>query len=283
MADKTKVHDNFVVRKLLDIQSQGTTSHNGRNEILHAFGEVAKWREASNTCSFYQGCGQDLINLACVAIDTHVLSDEHERCADLIAEKLGQLADSNLITDLRGSEGRWRFSFGGRAKHVVFSTKPIDQIDFRSHVGVPLGVVFEWNCGDSALKKSFWDAISNQMVVGGHVIGSFATDMATCGRSAFVLSDIHGKPVLEGYDGWNDVDNGLRRQILAKAEEMDLQPLAPGSRRVIEVGSDCCLCFGSSGNEQSVTRMWREPVTAFGLALTRMGDRICHLTRNERG
>ncbi len=182
--------------RLLEILFKDTTSFNGEREILQAFEQVATWPQASNTCAFYQGCGCDLITLACTAVDIHVLSDREASCGQRIGEKLEKLSDEGLIESLKQKENGWHFTLLDRQKSVCFVTDPVDRLHFRDLVGVPVGLVFEWNPVDSALIESFWDAVTQELEQGGFVIGSFDTRFEMFSRSAFLLNLDGAKPAV---------------------------------------------------------------------------------------
>ena len=110
---------------LLRILFEGTTSHNARDDILASFDQVGDWPAAPQVCAYYQGCGCDLITLACDSVDTHILSDRSPKVADQLAKKLTQLSDHGLITELDGEERHWRFKLGGRPKSVHFTEEPL--------------------------------------------------------------------------------------------------------------------------------------------------------------
>jgi len=266
----------------LGILFEGTTSHNGRDEILAAFDQVEDWPKAPQVCAYYQGCGYDLITLACRTVDTHVLSDFSSHVVDELGRKFRRLSDSGFITGLQGDGRQWRFSLDGRRKDVHFTEEALEHLDFSRRFGRRLGVVFEWNCGDSASKESFWRALSRQMVAGGHVIGSYSPGFHWADRSAFVLNTSGKKPMLQGHNGFDDVASDERMAVLARATELGLVPNTPPGKQVLEVGSHAYMLDWAGGNHTAVTRVWRQAVETFDLQLIAAGNRICWLTRCPR-
>ncbi|NLX13022.1 MAG: hypothetical protein GXY44_05105 [Phycisphaerales bacterium] len=218
----------------LKILFEGTTSHNRRKEILATFEQVARWPESSQPCIFYQGCGCDLITLACSTIDTHILSDISPDVLSQLDGKFRQLADSFFIHKLRKDGQHWRFVLDGHAKDVHFTKKPLDVLDFRKEFGKPLGVVFEWNCDNSAWKKSFWQAIAREMVEGGQVIGSYSPDLKSLDREAFVLDTNGREPMLSGHEDFDDVRGNERDAVIARARELGEVSSRPLEKKILD-------------------------------------------------
>ncbi len=265
-----------------DILFEGTTSHNGRSEILAAFDQIAGWPEASQTCTYYQGCGCDLISLACSTVDTHVLSDKSSGVFEDLSKKFRRLTDEGFINKLQYERQQWCFELGGHTKEVIFTTRRLDELDFDSQFGKPLGIIFGWNCGDSARPESFWRAISQQIVTDGKVIGSYANGFEASDRQAFVMSTDGEKPVLQGCNDYDDVQGDERKVVMAKAE-LGVGPQTPYDNQIIELNSQAYLISWAGKNRMAITRIWRQPVGAFGLQLVSVGDRICQLTKRGRG
>lgn len=268
-------------RVFLKILFEGTTSHNSRAEILGAFDQIEDWPQAPQVCAYYQGCGCDLVTLACRTVDIHVLSDTSSDVVNQLAGKFKRLADERFITDLQDGDSHWRFAMDGRAKDVYFTTRPIDGLDFRRQFSKPLGIVFEWNCGDSAQKESFWEALSRELVDGGHVMGSHAPDLVSRNRDAFVLCTSDKEPMLHGLSGFDHVDSEERTAVLSSATALDIVPKQPLEWQVLEVGAHAyALCWGGR-DRTAVTRIWRRPLRTFGLQLISVGDHICRLVKRD--
>lgn len=272
----------------LKILFEGTTSHNSGKEILAAFEQVARWPESPQTCTFYQGCGCDLITLACSTVDTHILSDISPDVLSQLDGKFRQLADGSFIHELRKDGQHWRFVLDGRAKDVHFNEMSLEALDVRKKFGNPLGVVFEWNCDDCARKESFWQAISREMVQGGQVIGSYAPDLESLVREAFVLDTNGREPMLSGYEDFADVQGDERDAVIARARELGEVPNRPHEKKILEIGSQIYR-LDRAGHDRlsgqvllSVTRVWRQPIGAFGLKLISAGNKICRLRIEKR-
>lgn len=261
------------------------TSHNSRDEILNEFEAAAAQTRLTETCCCYQGCGSDLITLACESVHTHVLSDCSEDCANGIAELINELESVELISHVgcerRGGTTTWNFADGDVHKKVIFTTCPIDKIDFKQLAQAPLGMVFEYNCGDSARKSSFWDAIFHELIEGGQVIGSYAADFASANRVAFVLRNDHDSPVLWGYDDYGDVStrSELHAAIIEAARQGNSLPQNTLDRTVWDYNDRLYLLSGTSKHGISVTGVWRRSVRDFGLTLSDFGKRICRMTK----
>lgn len=173
-----------------EILFRDTTSHNCKDEIFQAFDMCHVGSERKKPlCSFYQGCGCDIVTILKDDIHTHIFSDRDSSCEAKIFGKLERLQSKGYISHLSSNGGEWTFILNHRSKKVIFTTKSIDKIDFKSMYGVYLFLVFEFNPGDTACKQSFWDAIKKQMIPKGYVIGSYTfTDQYEFpSRDAFVL------------------------------------------------------------------------------------------------
>ena len=173
-----------------EILFRDTTSHNCKDEILDAFDKcyVGSIRKKP-LCSFYQGCGCDIVTILKNDIHTHIFSDCDSSCEARIFRKLESLQSEGYISHLSSNRGEWTFILNHRKKKIIFTTKSIDEIDFKSVYGVYLFLVFEFNPGDTARKQFFWDTIKKQMIPNGYVIGSytFTDEYEFCSRDAFVF------------------------------------------------------------------------------------------------
>lgn len=268
-------------RRFLKILLDGTTSHNAWPEIEQEFREISKEGELKNMCCFYQGCGCDLITLACKGIHTHVLSDCDAGCEAKITGKLERMASKAFISKLRQGRDHYHFEMHQAMKSLVFTTLPIDEINFEQLTDKSLGLVFEYNCGDSARKRSFWHAISKVMVEGGHVIGSYARGVESANRVAFVLETNEENPILSGCDNYDNVCSSERIAVIEKARKLGILPAQPLDIKVIEHEKEHYKLNWAGQDRFAVTRIWRESVKTIGLHLTTLGDRICRLTKTN--
>ncbi len=253
------------------------TSKNAKSEIRKEFAAISEAGALEDKCCYYQGCGSDLITLACDSVHSHVLSDTNACCADAISEKLNSMLDAGFISELDSGQREWRFVMNGTRKHIVFTESPIHDIQFESLVDRPLGLVFELNCGDSARKKVFWDTVAKEMVAGGHVIGSYASDLESADRIAFVL-DKSPLPCLWGY-AETLLPPELEAEIIRVATDDGWKPTKVLERYMYEFDRQFYVLCLTGRRHTSVTRAWRESVATFGLTVAFRGERMCRFSK----
>lgn len=272
--------------KYSDILFRSTTSHNAKKEIFEAFGMCKATLEPEKLCSFYQGCGCDIITIEQNKIGTHIFSDRDSSYRESISQKLQELQSGGYIFHLSGDDCSWRFIRNNQHKRLIFTTKSIDEVDFKSMYRVSLFLVFEYNPGDSARKKAFWQAIQKQMVPGGYVVGSYASTTEFAGREAFLFHDCKGDVCLCGDEDYSQEINAANKENLveyAKNSDVFLDTV-PGST-IAEFDGQLYHLYRVTNEKTHISKLWSEPMKTFGLKFLWKGELICILQKsasNER-
>ncbi len=275
---------NELNERIANILFRDTTSHNSKDEIFQAFDMChVRPKPKKPLCSFYQGCGCDVVTILKNDIHTHILSDCEDSHKGQISQKLKKLESEGYISGLLEDDSGWVFEQNGHTKRMIFTTKSIDAIDFSSIYGVSLFIVFEWNPGDAACKQSFWDSIKKQMILGGYVIGSYTFTDKFTDRQAFLLYNTNNEVHLCGH--LYEVDEGEKRKLIAHFKKSGGFSTQGHSLQVkfFEYGQDLYELVIISERMISVYKLWHKPICSFELKDVWWGDHICIFQKSQSG
>lgn len=274
---------NELNERIANILFRDTTSHNSKDEIFQAFDMChVKPKPKKPLCSFYQGCGCDIITIKKEDVNTHIFSDHDSSCKGRIAEKLQRLESERYISQLLAGEDSWTFVRNGQRKKVIFTTKSIDAIDFKSMYEVLLFLVFEYNPGDTALRLSFWRSIRNQMIPGGYVVGSYTFTPECADRNAFLFHKTAGRLHLCGDpDCPDEIKGAKRKELVEYVKKSGSYPTAVLDCKIIKLNSQLYKLFMIPKEKVEVSKLWYQSIETFGLNDLWWGDHICILQKSK--
>jgi hypothetical protein len=273
---------NELSERIAEILFWDTTSRNCKDEIFQAFDMChVRSKPKKPLCSFYQGCGCDIVTILKDDIHTHIFSDHDSSCRERISDKLKKLESEGCISKLCTDEHSWTFVQSGHTKRMIFTAELIDAIDFTSMYGVSLFLVFEFNPGDTACKQSFWDTIKKQMIPNGYVIGSytFTDKYESPGRDAFVVYKTDDEFNVCGNLEYTQIDGPKKDELIEHAKKSGLFHSQQGlmSKIFRYEGNLYCFCV-LSDDKIMVEKLNHKPIgsiKSFGLESLWWGKNIC--------
>jgi hypothetical protein len=267
--------------KIANILFEDTTSHNSKDEIFRAFDMChVRPKPKKPLCSFYQGCGCDIVTILKNDIHTHILSDCEDSRKEQISQKLKKLESEGYISGLLDDDNGWVFEQNGHIKRMIFTAEPIEAIDFSSIYGVSLFLLFEYNPGDTTRKESFWDSIKKQMVLGGYVIGSYTFTNKFTDRQAFLFYRAGDEIHLCGTYG--EINGQEKEKLIEHAEKSGFLPAQGLQYKIIEQGSNLYMLLLSEST-RFVYKLWHKPICSFELKDVWWGNHICILQKSQSG
>jgi len=272
---------NELNERIANILFRDTTSHNSKDEIFQAFDMChVRPKPKKPLCSFYQGCGCDIVTIMKDDIHTHILSDCNNSYKEQISQKLKELESEGYISELSDDKDGWVFIRNDRTKKVIFTTKSIDAINFKSIYGVSLFLVFEYNPGDTARKESFWRSIQKQMLLGGYVVGSCTLTTEFIDRQAFLFYRAGDEIHLCG--NYGEINGQEKEKLIEHAEKSGFLPAQGLQYKIIEQGADLYMLLLSE-SMRFVYKLWHKPICSFELKDVWWGDHICILQKSQSG
>lgn len=269
--------------RIANILFRDTTSHNSKDKIFQAFHMChVRPKPKKPLCSFYQGCGCDIVTIMKDDIHTHILSDCNNSYKEQISQKLKELESEGYISELSDDKDGWVFIRNDRTKKVIFTTKSIDAIDFKSMYEVSLFLVFEYNPGDTARKESFWRSIQRQMISGGYVVGSYTFTPECADRNAFLFHKTAGRLHLCGDpDCPDEIKGAKRKELVEYAKKSGSYPTAVLDCKIIKLNSQLYKLFMIPKERVEVSKLWYQSIETFGLNDLWRGDHICILQKSK--
>jgi hypothetical protein len=175
-------------------------------------------------------------------------------------------------------ESSWKIQVHGVEKQLHFTIQSLETIDFKSCYGLPLGIAYEYNCGDVARVPSFWYALSQKLVSGGQVVGSYVEDIEKADRVAFILQ-FSPVPSAVVYNN-GEVSPNEKQDVIAVAKGLGR---LPNPNNFLDVRA--CEHKGKLYSLRMATgeldvSLWDQiPLNSLGLKRVNNGDRICRLAR----
>jgi len=276
---------NELNERIANILFSDTTSHNSKDEIFQAFDMChVRPKPKKPLCSFYQGCGCDIVTIMKDDIHTHVLSDCDDLCKERISHKLKKLKSERYVSRLSPDELGWVFVQNSKTKRIIFTTKSINGISFESMYGVSLFLVFEYNPGDTACRRSFWQSIQRQIIPGEYVVGSYTLTPECANWNAFLFHKTGGRLHLCGDPGCPDeIKEAKRKELVEYAKNSGCYPTAILDCKIIELNSQLYKLFMITKKRVEVSKLWCEFIETFGLNDLWWGDHICILQKSQSG